>query len=1541
MKKFLREVILLLSCYLPIKLSQKWQKAIRLTALLSLSDSALRKLTLRIAAFTILSLSSVNSFAQQWTILGNESQISSDASSYTSIAVLDNIPFAVYRDTGPVVKVKKRNTSTGAWEQLGDNIGANLTYTRIYLDKTNNLYVTYVDAANGNKLAVKIYNAATQIWEPLNSDPNQLYVSTGSVTSTVSQYSSTQRSSLAFDSDNNPYIAFGEGAELTPYVKKFNGTSWVTVGTGSVDAAAKIVAPSLVIDEADVQWLAFSSLSSATSSTGNLALYKFNRGTWEPVPSTVTSIRHTTMAFNSSGNPTIAYFNTGNSNKATIIVYNKADNTWSSATALSSRDAPHLNLIRDVSGNLYCSFVDAISTAFSNVARVFMQAAGSSTWTELRDPAVTRGIDEPTSALTIAAGTENPYIVYTKSNSIAISTPIVRIYTPPAAPAILTTKALSAITTSSAVTAVDITSDGGSPITERGVVYGTSANPTTANSKIADLSGGTGSFNVSITGLAPSTLYYVRGYAINNGNTTYGNTLRLNTLAVPDAVVTTARQMEYLTRGLVAVRKTTSQVFVSWRMLGTDPSNIAFNLYRDDIKLNASPITTSTNYLDNVPTNGVYIVKPVINGVEGAPSAPVSVWSKNQLSIPMQIPAGGTTFDGVAYTYSANDCSVGDVDGDGEYEIFVKWDPTKLNHNSGGYSGDQIIDCYKLDGTRLWRINLGKNINAGPHFTQFMVYDLDGDGKAEMVCKTADGTVDGTGVVIGNATVDYRNSNGWVQQGPEFLTVFNGLTGVAMATTTYQPARGQVTDWGDNYGNRQDRFVSAIAYLDGARPSLIIGRGYYDKLVRAAYDWRNGQLTLRWIFDSKDPNNPANEAYSGQGNHQMTIGDVDGDGKDEVINGSSAINDDGKRLWTYGLGHGDALHMTDMDPDRPGQEIWINLESPGQYASLGLRQYDAKTGQTIWGVPTTGDVGRSLAADIDPSRRGYEMWGSSGNLYDVKGNEISTNKPSYNFGIWWDGDLARELLEGNVMDKWNYLTNSMGRLLTIYNDAPVSSNNDTKKTPCLTADLMGDWREEMILRRSDNTALILFTTNILTEHRIHTLMHDPQYRTAVAWQNSGYNQPPYPSFYIGYDMAAPPAPNIAIKAIVQQTISFPVIGAKFVGDTDFNPGATAGSGLPVTYTSSDPIVATIVNGHVHILSAGSTTITASQGGDATYLAATPLTQVLTVNKKSQTIIFSDLPQKTVGDADFTLSATSTSGLAPSYSSSNTAVATLTNGVVHIVGTGTTTITASQGGDAMYSAAPLVEQILIVVPAPSIFSLPAKNFKISATDETCSSSNNGKIKIEATAAFNYKVKLNGSGTEYLLTSAAPLEIANLTAGNYEVCITVDGQAVYKFCAPQVRITEPATLSVYSSVNPADRTVYLSLSGGNSYEVELNGQIYKTGSNTFTLNLAEGKNDLVVRTDKECQGIFTKSLILDSKKLIYPNPFNGTLFINFGDDLSKTAKLSIFSLTGSEVYSKEHVLGSGDIELNLSSLAPGTYILKIKTAQSESSSQIIKK
>ncbi len=599
--------------------------------------------------------------------------------------------------------------------------------------------------------------------------------------------------------------------------------------------------------------------------------------------------------------------------------------------------------------------------------------------------------------------------------------------------------------------------------------------------------------------------------------------------------------MENLGRGVVAVRQSATDVYVGWRMLGTDSSDIAFNLYRSTgggpaVILNGAPITDSTNFVDtgaDLSQSNTYFVRPVVGGVERAASAaytlPANAPTQQYLNVPLQIPPGGTTPDGVAYTYSANDASVGDLDGDGEYEIILKWDPSNSKDNSqSGYTGNVYLDAYKMDGTRLWRIDLGRNIRAGAHYTQFMVYDLDGDGKAEVACKTADGTVDGAGTVIGNASADYRNSNGYVLTGPEYLTVFNGQTGAAMATVSYNPPRGTVSDWGDDYGNRVDRFLAGVAYLDGKRPSLVMARGYYTRAFVAAWDWRDGQLTNRWNFDTghNGTSNPY-ATWRGQGSHSLTIGDVDGDGKDEITYGAAAIDDDGTGLYSTQLGHGDALHMSDMDPDRPGQEVWMVHEEPASYGANGSEFRDARTGQIIWGLPGDGaDVGRGLALDLDPRYRGYELYGSRGGLMSASGVQISTAKPTVtNFAVWWDADLLRELEDGTTISKWNWTTRTAATLLS---PPGVASNNGTKATPALSADILGDWREEVIWRTVDNKELRVYTTTVPTRHRFYTFMHDPQYRLSVAWQNVAYNQPPHTSFFVGHGMKRPPRPNIAL-----------------------------------------------------------------------------------------------------------------------------------------------------------------------------------------------------------------------------------------------------------------------------------------------------------------------------------------------------------------------------------------------------------------------------
>ncbi|MFJ6895555.1 rhamnogalacturonan lyase [Streptomyces hokutonensis] len=586
------------------------------------------------------------------------------------------------------------------------------------------------------------------------------------------------------------------------------------------------------------------------------------------------------------------------------------------------------------------------------------------------------------------------------------------------------------------------------------------------------------------------------------------------------AQAATARQVEALDRGVVSVH-TDSGNLVSWRWLGTDPDTVSFNVYRAGTKVNSAPITGSTNYFHaGAPAQADYTVRAIVGGVEQADSVHAIQFRTGYKDVPITPPAGGTTPDGVAYTYEANDASVGDLDGDGQLDFVLKWQPTNAKDNSqSGYTGNTILDGVKLDGTRLWRIDLGRNIRSGAHYTQFQVYDYDGDGKAEIAMKTADATVDGTGTVIGNSAADYRNSSGYVLSGPEYLTMFNGQTGKALGTVDYVPARGTVSSWGDSYGNRVDRFLAGTAYLDGSRPSLIMARGYYTRTVIAAWDWRNGAFTRRWTFDTNSSTNTG-KGYDAQGNHQLAIADVDGDGKDEIVYGSMAVDDNGAGLWTTKNGHGDALHVGDLDPARPGLEEFKVDEDSSKPSSWIA---DAKTGAIIWSTPANGDNGRGVSGDIWAGSAGAESWSASeSGVRDPKGTVVATRKPSStNFLSWWDADPVRELLDSTHIDK--YGTTADTRLLT---GSDVHSNNSTKATPTLSGDILGDWREEVVWPTTDNTALRIYSTPYETTTRITTLLHDTQYRTALAWQNTAYNQPPHPSFYIGDGMPTAPRPTV-------------------------------------------------------------------------------------------------------------------------------------------------------------------------------------------------------------------------------------------------------------------------------------------------------------------------------------------------------------------------------------------------------------------------------
>jgi rhamnogalacturonan endolyase len=571
-------------------------------------------------------------------------------------------------------------------------------------------------------------------------------------------------------------------------------------------------------------------------------------------------------------------------------------------------------------------------------------------------------------------------------------------------------------------------------------------------------------------------------------------------------------RFDKLNRGVVSVH-TAEGNRVSWRLLADDPAGVAFTVYRDGTRVTGTPVSGPTGYLDaGAPAGAGYTVRAVVGGVErmSAFAAEDSLTldsvpgvAASTRDVPIQPPPGGTTPDGVGYTYSANDASAGDLDGDGQYEIVLKWDPSNSHDNSqSGYTGDVYVDAYRLDGTRLWRVDLGRNIRAGAHYTQFQVFDYDGDGRAEVAMKTADGTRSGTGQVIGSASADYRNASGYILSGPEFLTVVAGPTGAAVSTVNYDPPRGTVSSWGDSYGNRVDRFLAGTAYLDGTHPSLVVSRGYYTRTVIVAWDFRNGALTERWKFDS----NSAGSQYTGQGDHQLAIADVDGDGRDEIVFGAMAIDDNGSPLWNTRNGHGDAMHVGDLIPARPGLEVFKVDEDKAKPAAW---MADAKTGQIVWqNASCSCDNGRGVADDIWAGSPGAESWSSAvAGLLDTGGRNIGRKPSSANFVVWWDGDAQRELLDGTHIDK--YGTGGDTRLLTA---SGVHADNGTKNTPALQADLFGDWREEVIWPTSDDRALRIYSTTDPTGIAHVSLMQDRQYREAVAWQNTAYNQPPHPGF---------------------------------------------------------------------------------------------------------------------------------------------------------------------------------------------------------------------------------------------------------------------------------------------------------------------------------------------------------------------------------------------------------------------------------------------
>lgn len=600
--------------------------------------------------------------------------------------------------------------------------------------------------------------------------------------------------------------------------------------------------------------------------------------------------------------------------------------------------------------------------------------------------------------------------------------------------------------------------------------------------------------------------------------------------------------MENLDRGIVAVQ-TESGVFVSWRFLPTDSSHAVFTVLRDGKPVAKVGSDSGTNYLDGSGTKlskyricssdtagkeskragkvspggkSSQMDKTAHTDMVSPVSAEAAVWSKGYLPVRLNRPLDQSLPDGSRCSFFPNDMSAGDLDGDGQYELVVKWQPDNAKDSSqNGYTGATILDAYRLDGTLLWRVNLGINIRSGAHYSPFLVGDFDGDGKAELICQTADGTIDGTGTAIGDARADFRSGNGRILSGTEYLSVFEGQTGRVIQTIDYPAPRSVLpitrNGWGDDYGNRCDRFLACAAYLDGRHPSAVFCRGYYTAAYVAAFDFDGKRLRQRWLHKSETPG----EGLYGEGNHNIAVGDLDNDGCDEIVYGSAALDNDGTVLYRTGFGHGDALHLFGAPLlDNNGQTVdgkprlllWDIHEDKKSPYGAELRSPE---GTVLWGQPGGRDIGRGLAADIDPRYPGVECWSAAEKgVFSQTGKKISDNRPSFNFRIYWDGDLQDELLDGTVIDKWT--GDGTERLAAFHEIGNASSVNGTKKNPCLQADILGDWREEVILYNKNAPDQInIYTTTIPSPYRIDCLMTDPLYRLGIVWQNAAYNQPPH------------------------------------------------------------------------------------------------------------------------------------------------------------------------------------------------------------------------------------------------------------------------------------------------------------------------------------------------------------------------------------------------------------------------------------------------
>lgn len=610
-----------------------------------------------------------------------------------------------------------------------------------------------------------------------------------------------------------------------------------------------------------------------------------------------------------------------------------------------------------------------------------------------------------------------------------------------------------------------------------------------------------------------------------------------------------ALAVENLDRGMIAIRTGETSVYLGWRLLASDPATRVFNVYRSTnggapVKLNETPMADGTNFVDpSAPLNqaNAWWIRAVALPRGGAPEEGEIVGrvelpanSPTQSYISIKLHDGNTTFQKISFA---------DLNGDGKLDYIIKQPNAGLDPGTTGFSPDTYkIEAYLNDGTFLWSKDLGWNMNLGIWWTPYIVWDFDGDGKAEVALKTA------PFAATREESLSEKDgpARGFVVKGDEYCSILDGMTGKEITKVNWVE-RGDQRDWGDDEGNRVNRNQIGLAYLDGKTASLLVARGTYTRMVVDAYNLVNGKLVKLWRWDG-DTEKPQ---IRGQGSHTMVVGDVDGDGRDEIILGSVALDHNGKVLWNLGLGHPDVMYMADLIPARPGLEIAYGYEDAENHN--GICVVDARTGQIIWGHPykTTHIHDQGMIGDFIPSNPGMEFYsaeldGTGKWLYSAATGELLAEEDMGGLSpraVWWDATATKAYLPGRYFgaagSRGNGGVGAVGaaaraKAAEAFGNTPAprppgggGGNGYTTVSPILkygtgkigeyqgrliaTADIMGDWREEIIVTMPGE--IRIYTTTIPTTLRRPAPIQDPLYRKDVALQTMGYFYPPQLSYH--------------------------------------------------------------------------------------------------------------------------------------------------------------------------------------------------------------------------------------------------------------------------------------------------------------------------------------------------------------------------------------------------------------------------------------------